>query len=109
MGKRTICSLVQYYLETKNVVAASTLLYIAVKRTVTLQDLFRFGEKLGKITGEHVSRSRIASFLTTWRMHRFVENTGRGVYTVGPNLDLSDLEDARRILAQVVDLSALGL
>lgn len=94
--------MVDLYVRQGNIPGAAILLYIAVRKRVSLSELMRFTEKLGVVIGEYISRQRVHSFLTTWRTHRYIETVSRGVYTVGPNLDLSDLEKAKQILAQHV-------
>jgi len=106
-GRRSIGELVSFYIGSGNIPGAALLLYIAVKKKVSLQELIRVGEKISKMTGELVTRVRVGSFLTTWSMHRFVESAGRGVYTVGPMLDLSDLEEAKRKLSEYINVDEL--
>ena len=99
-GKHSVADLVSYYLRIGNVEDA-IIAYIFYLRLfkhgkVTLTWLLNACRKIGI----NVSQTRVTSLLTTWRVHKLIENIGRGVYVAGKQLELDELaiESARREL-----------
>lgn len=95
-GRRSLRELVMLYVKNGNVAAAAMLYLIARHGRITLSRLMAELARLGL----EVSKPRLLSLLSTWRIHRFVDCPVRGLYAVGPSLAVSqeDLDVAREVL-----------
>jgi len=105
----TLDMLVGYYVKLNNLEAAVLVYVLTLKCLKDGKATLQWIEQTISKLGLNMSRQRIGSLLTTWKMHRFVTQPRRGVYTLGPRLKVNEhtLENARKILVERIGVEKI--
>jgi len=95
-GKTPLSRLIAHYLRYGNKAAALLLYFFAVRRRATISELVSMLRK----SGLNVDTKALEWLLVNWRVHRYIADVARGVYELGPNLEInkSEIEKTRELL-----------